>query len=97
MDNNLENLLQNLKENIVLLESVIIKKLGHNPYKELDKALIIINQKNYKYFSSIYKKMKSLSILLYDRRLFDNNIASILKNIEDILNDSQFDSISEKR
>ncbi len=97
MENDLENLSQSLKENIVLLKSIIIHELGYNPYKEIDKSLAIITQKNYKYFSSIYEKMKSLTILLYNRRLSDNRILDVLKNIEDILNDSQFDSISEKR
>lgn len=85
MENDLEKLRKNLKNNIILLVSLITNELGYNPYKDLDKLLTIINQKNYKQFSSMHKKMKELSILLYDRRLFNNEIANVLKNIEILL------------
>ena len=50
MENDLEKLSKNLKNNIILLVSLITNELGYNPYKELDKLLTIINQKNYKHF-----------------------------------------------
>ena len=85
MENDLEKLCKNLKNNIILLVTLITNELGYNPYKELDKSLTIINQKNYKHFFSIHKKMKELSVLLYDRRLYNNEIEDVLKNIEILL------------
>ncbi len=85
MENDLEKIRKNLKNNIILLVSLITNELGYNPYKDLDKLLTIINQKNYKQFFSMHKKVKELSILLYDRRLFNNEIENVLKNIEILL------------
>ena len=45
MENDLEKLCKNLKNNIILLVTLITNELGYNPYKELDKSLTIINQK----------------------------------------------------
>lgn len=86
MENNFEELCQNLREHILQLNSIIINKLGNNPYKEIDKILIIINQKNYKQFHSIRIKMKELSILIYDRRIYDEDVLILINNIELILN-----------
>lgn len=86
MENNFEELRQNLREHILQLNSIIINKLGNNPYKEIDKILIIINQKNYKQFHSIRIKMKELSILIYDRRIYDEDVLILINNIELILN-----------
>ena len=85
MENNFEELRQNLREHILQLNS-IINKLGNNPYKEIDKILIIINQKNYKQFHSIRIKMKELSILIYDRRIYDEDVLILINNMELILN-----------
>ena len=85
MENDLEKIRKNLKNNIILLVSLITNELGYNPYKDLDKLLTIINQKNYKQIFSMHKKVKELSILLYDRRLFNNEIENVLKNIEILL------------
>lgn len=86
MENNFEELRQNLREHILQLNSIIINKLGNNPYKEIDKILIIINQKNYKQFHSIRIKMKELSILIYDRRIYDEDVLILINNMELILN-----------
>lgn len=86
MENNFEELRQILREHILQLNSIIINKLGNNPYKEIDKILIIINQKNYKQFHSIRIKIKELSILIYDRRIYDEDVLILINNIELILN-----------
>lgn len=45
MENTVGDLSQILKS-ILLLKSLIVKKIGDNPYDEIDKILLIINQKS---------------------------------------------------
>lgn len=87
MKNTIDDISQNLKKNILLLKSLIVKKIGDNPYGEIDKILLIVNQKNYKQYRSIRLKMKELTILLYDRRVYDKEIANVLSIIESFLNE----------
>lgn len=87
MKNTIDDISQNLKKNILLLKSLIVKKIGDNPYGEIDKILLIVNQKNYKQYRSIRLKVKELTILLYDRRVYDKDIENVLNIIESFLNE----------
>lgn len=86
MENTVGDLSQILKS-ILLLKSLIVKKIGDNPYGEIDKILLIVNQKNYKQYRSIRLKVKELTILLYDRRVYDKDIENVLNIIESFLNE----------
>lgn len=81
----IEKLRQNLELEILNLISEIVKKLGYNPYIELIQAMNIVNGKNYNDFKAVQNKMKNLSILLYDRRLYLGQIKQFIDNIELIL------------
>jgi hypothetical protein len=67
-----------LNDLIVLL----IQGIGSNPYEDIEKAKKIVIQRNFKQFKSIEKKLKELTISLYNRRL--SNIEAISKKIEHI-------------
>jgi hypothetical protein len=59
-----------LNEILVLIKS----EIGDNPFEDLDTAIKIISQKNYKQLTSIDKKIRNLSMLLYNRNLENRKV-----------------------
>ena len=54
-----------LNEILILIKS----EMGDNHFEDLDKAIKIVSQKNYSQINSIDKKIKNLSMLLYNQNL----------------------------
>jgi len=69
----------------VLLSQIILlisDEIGENPYEDLEKAKKIASQKNISQLSSINKKLKNVTMLLYNRRL--DNSDEIFKKLDEI-------------
>lgn len=69
----------------VLLSQIILlisNEIGENPYEDLEKAKKIASQKNISHLSSINKKLKNVTMLLYNRRL--DNSDEIFKKLDEI-------------
>lgn len=71
----IESLLKEIRNNI-------IHEIGYNPYEDLDKLMKVASQKNYNHFSSINKKLKNLSMMLYNRNLDCSDL--IFKKLDEL-------------
>lgn len=81
--------MENIQEKYFQIETflneilvLIILEMGSNPFEDLDKAIKIVSQKNYSQITSLDKKIKNLSMLLYNRNL--KNSKTIFNKLDKI-------------
>jgi len=64
-----------LLDELDVLQYILNKEFGKNPYKEIETIASIVKSKNYNQYISINKQIKNIGISLYNRRL--NHLESI--------------------
>ncbi len=71
-----------LEQMLLEVISLINESLKGNPFKSLDTALRIVQQRNYNHFAAIKRKVGDVIMALYGSQI--NNEELIIKKLDDI-------------